>query len=109
LRVCASEPLDLPLTGVVGRESQVPVAEHPVEVFQVRRGGMGRLLGVGALVDPGIDAEAVAPAGSGDELEDPLGLRSGVRVRLERAFDVSHEDEILRNSGFSKTFWNVST
>ncbi len=68
--------LNLSLARVVRREGQVPVAEHPVQIFQVRRGRARRFLGIGTLVDPGVDPKTVAATGLGDELEDPLRPRA---------------------------------
>ena len=69
----AHGPQDFHLTRVVGRLGQLPRPEHGVEVTEVTRGGYRGLLGIKALVDPAIDAKAIATSGGRHELPETLG------------------------------------
>ena len=86
------------LAAVVRGQREVPVAELGVEVAQVGGRGAGRLLRIGALVEPPVGDQPVAAAGLGDELVD--AARGGRRVGagLEARLDVGEVDEVLRHA-----------
>ena len=92
------DALDVALAAVVAGQGQVPVAEALVEVAQVAGGGAGGLLGVAALVDVAVDAQAVALAGAADELPraDRPGMGHGVDA--EAALDDRQVGQLGRNA-----------
>ena len=88
--------VDFPLSRVVGRHRQVPVAVAVVQLLEVSRRGARRLLEVAALIDPQVHFQSVLAAGEGHELPDPLGAGAREGVHLERRLLVRHVGQVLR-------------
>src|SRR5215468_6024006 len=88
-------PQDLHLASVVGGLGQLPGPEHRVEVCEVPGGSHRGLLRIEPLVDPAVDAEAVAPGGGSHELPETLGPRSGDGDGVEAALDHRREHQVL--------------
>src|SRR5262252_2276055 len=91
-------PQDLHLPSVVGGLGQLPGPEHGVEVCEIPGSSHRGLFRVEPLVDPAVDAEAVAPGGGSHELPEALGSRSGDRDRVEAALDHRREHQVLRQA-----------
>ena len=87
------------VAGVEGGERERPAAEPLLQIGDVVHEGVGRLLGVAALVDPVVDAQAVDAAAFGHELPQPDG--AGVRLveRIEAALDHRDVDQADRQAG----------
>ena len=88
--------VDVAGAAVVGRYGQRPVPEDAVGVLEVAGGGIGRGEGIHALVDVGIDLEAVAKAGAVHELPDAFGAYAGFRTGVHGAFDYGDVLELQR-------------
>ena len=60
--------VDIAGAAVVGGNGEMPVAENFVEVVKIVCRGIGRFVGVAALVDDGVDFKAIVFAGGVHEL-----------------------------------------
>ena len=77
---------DIAFAPVVGRQRQIPVAKHGVEVFQVIQRGVGGAQHIAAAVVPEGLLQAIVAAGGGHELPQAGGLGAGYRGGIEGAF-----------------------
>ena len=84
------------LAPVVGRQRQVPVAEHAVQAGQVIERGAGRGQHIAAVVAKDVLAQVeVAPRGR-HELPHTRGTRARHGLRVEGAFDEGQQGQLRR-------------